>query len=174
MKFHVTESTKNSILESLPWMDYLDNPFANTAWAPYLALHPKRKGSAGEHYVEEVLKSQGYTVAPRTSAGHDCIVNEFKTEVKFSLASKGVKDRFTWNHLACGKDYDRALLVGINLDGDDRWLWFDRADFCDRWNEAFAPQQGGQKAQNDDFFLLGDCTPLFNLDWMHSMEQWND
>jgi hypothetical protein len=174
MKFHVTESMTSSILESLPWMDYLDNPFANTAWAPYLALHPKRKGSAGERYVEEVLRQQGWDVKPRTSTGNDLVINGFKTEVKFSLASKGVKDSFTWNHLACEKDYDRALLVGINVDGEHRWLWFDRKDFCSRWSEAFSPQQGGKKAQNDDYFRLGNCTPLFNLDWIHRMEQWND
>ena len=173
MKFHVTESTKNSILESLPWKDYLNNPFGETAWAPYLGLHPKRKGAAGEQYVEAVLKDLGYDVQPRVSSGHDLIVDGWKTEVKFSLASKGVKDTFTWNHLACEKDYDRALLVGINVDGDDRWLWFDREDFCSSWSDAFSYQQGGQKAQNDDFFLLGRCTPLFDLDWVYSMDQWD-
>ena len=174
MTFHVPELTKKSILESLPWMDYLNNPFADTAWAPYLALHPKRKGAAGEQYVKEVLKSQGFEVLPRTSAGHDCTVDGFKTEIKFSLASKGVKDQFTWNHLACEKDYDRVILVGINVDEEDRWFWFDRADFCNSWSDAFSYQQGGQKAMNDDFFRLGDCTPLFDLTWMHSMDQWND
>ena len=151
----------------------MDNPFANTAWAPYLALHPKRKGTAGERYVEEILQSQGFNISPRVNPEHDLLVDGMKVEVKFSLASKGVKDCFTWNHLACEKDYDRALLVGINVDGDDRWLWFDRESFCTHWSDAFSYQQGGQKAQNDDYFRLGDCTPLFELPWIHSMEQWN-
>ncbi len=172
MTFRVNELTKNSILESLPWQEYVDNPFVDTVWKPYLALHPMRKGAAGEAYVKAILENLGHRVEKRTNTGHDLIVDAFKLEIKFSLATKGKKDCFTWNHLACEKDYDRALLVGINVDGEDRWKWFDRQDFCDNWQEGFSHQQGGAKANNDDYMMLGSATSLLELPWIHDFSNW--
>ena len=45
--------------------------------------------------------TQGFNISPRVNPEHDLLVDGMKVEVKFSLASKGVKDCFTWNHLAC-------------------------------------------------------------------------
>ena len=172
--FHVPELTKKSIVESLPWQDISKNPFIDTDWAPYLGLHPKHKGGIGELYVDGILTELGHDVKPRSSEGHDRIIDGWKTEIKFSLASKGETDKFTWNHLACEKDYERAILVGINCFEEDRWKWFCREDFRQNWQEGFSRQQGGQKSENDDYCLLGKANSLFNLNWIHDMETWND
>ena len=43
MTFHVNESMKKLTIESINWDEFATNPFSNTAWAPYLSIHPKRK-----------------------------------------------------------------------------------------------------------------------------------
>ena len=172
MTFHVNELMKKLTIESINWDEFATNPFSNTAWAPYLSIHPKRKGKVGEYYVDRILKEIGHEVQSPENTGHDRIIDGYKTEIKFSLASLGVKDSFTWNHLAREKDYDRALLVGINYDSEDHWKWFHREDFRHRWDEGFKYQQGGQKAKNDDFFMLGSASTLFQLEWIYDMSDW--
>ena len=51
--FQLAESTKKSIVNSINWEEFNKNPFINTCWSPYLAVHAKIKGKS----VEEIAKS---------------------------------------------------------------------------------------------------------------------
>jgi len=170
--FQLAESTKNSIINSIPWEEFSENPFINTRWAPYLSIHPSLKGKAGEKYVTQTLLQHGYDVRPRVNSGHDFILDNKKFELKFSLASKGKPDNFTWNHVGIQKDWDILLTVGINLEITDRWLWVTKKDFTNFWDEAWSYQQGGQKAKNDDFGLLDSVEEYMSLDWVNHFDDW--
>ena len=94
----------------------------------YPRMDPKGKGSFGEAYVEGLVKLCGSTVAPPTNTGHDRIIDNTKTEIKFSLASsnnkkKGGKlidpDSFTFNHIAAEKDWEEFIFLGINPELDN-------------------------------------------------------
>ena len=170
--FQLAESTKKSIVNSINWEEFNKNPFINTCWSPYLAVHAKIKGKVGETYVTQTLLQNGYDVRPRVNSDHDFILDNKKFEVKFSLASKGEPDTFTWNHVGIQKDWDILLTVGINLEIPDRWLWVTKKDFTNFWGEAWSYQQGGQKAMNDDFCLLGSIKKYMSLDLVNNFDDW--
>jgi hypothetical protein len=124
-----------------------------------------------------------------TNTGHDRIFGGIKTEIKFSLATSPtwkkkdhpdrkliVPDHFTFNHIACGKDWERFVFCGVNPSDthdptkirikpthrsypDLRLYFMEKKDFLNYMHrentDLFKRQQGGAKGGNDDWMLMG-------------------
>ena len=80
----------------------------NTPFEGYVHLNPRQKGSFGEMFVEKYLTNRGHTVEKRVNAGHDRIIDDYKTEIKFGMCNKGIKDCFLINHISKNKDWDKG------------------------------------------------------------------
>ena len=153
MKIDETNPNVISYLKKLS-----ENPWVGTIMEGYYNVNNKVKGTKGEEIVEELLKSINYEVKPRTSAGHDRIINGVKTEIKFSAATKRNNDyEFTFNHIGLNKDWDEIIFCGINGDLEIKMICFNRDTFP---FELFNAQQGGQKSNNDDYMCTGAKTAL--------------
>ena len=143
--------TGNEVVECLERMS--SNPWAGTIMEGYYALNNRAKGARGEEIVEVLLKQLGYAVTPAKTPGHDRIVNNIKTEIKFSAAtSRNENFEFIFNHIGMGKDWEHIVFCGVNGDLEVRMVCFSRDTFP---FELFNTQQGGQNGGNDDFMCAG-------------------
>jgi len=166
------------------------DPWAGTLFENYVFLNNVQKGNFGEEvvsaYFEKIL---GIRVNPRENAGHDCIIGNKKVEIKFSLAQQlpnngnmTKHNQFMMNHVSVGKDWDRLVFFGINMNNENVYFWFTKEDFTNRYRELklFSPQQGGKKVDNDDLMCSKIArTPrsrsgyfLVDQDWVYPMESW--
>ena len=161
----------------------LEDPWKGTPFEGYVYMSPKQKGEFGERFTAKYLKLLGYDVkrAKTSTAGHDRVVDDILTEIKFSLAirnrSKGgvINDKFIINHVSSGKDWERLIFVGINPDEENlRIVWFSKEDFNKNIfsdNSLFNVQQGGKGVGNDDYI----CTKVANLlecDFVKDISEW--
>ncbi len=159
------------------------DPWIQTPHKGYVNVDPKQKGAHGEEVVFSILLDLGYDIKPRTNSGHDGIVTDIKTEVKFSLANR-YKDIvqpncFIFNHFSIGKDWERAILMGSNPN-TSHIVWFTREDlesYLLGSNLFFNRQQSGANGKNDDWMYNSKpkkkAWPLFiNLPWVRSLDQW--
>ena len=60
------------------------DPWKNTPFEGYTLLHNASKGSFGEKFVQKYMEKNGSVVNKKTNAGHDRIIDGYKTEIKFS------------------------------------------------------------------------------------------
>ena len=161
----------------------LDDPWKGTPFEGYVYMSPKQKGEFGERFTTKYLEVLGYDVkrAKTSTAGHDRVVDNSLTEIKFSLACRNKKkdcvivDKFIINHVSSGKDWERLVFVGVNPDESDlRVVWFSKEDFnthLTSTNPLFKVQQGGKKVGNDEY----SCTKVANLlecDFVKDISEW--
>ena len=161
----------------------LEDPWQRTPFEGYVFMSPKQKGEFGERFTSKYLTHLGCNVkrAKTSTAGHDRVVDDILTEIKFSLAirnrSKGgvIFDKFIINHVSSGKDWERLVFVGVNENEEDlRVIWFTKDDFNNHIassNSLFKVQQGGKGVGNDDYI----CTNVKNLlecEWVKSISVW--
>ena len=182
----------------------------NNNWAgdpvfeDYHKLGNKQKGTNGEYVVEKLFKALGKNVVATRDSKYkgtdfDMVVDDYKTEVKFSLAnSSGNKinvDRFIINHVGIEKDWDRLVFCGINPMGSSErvHMYFaDKQDFKDYMDSfvvparatddiklrkqifgtcVFKPQQGGFKTLNDDY-MCTNFKKLVALPFIKEIKLW--
>lgn len=149
------------------------DPWKGTVFENYVFAGNDIKGAFGEAYVNECMKQLGGTITPRTNAGHDSIINGFKTEIKFALSQRDTKKRiikenaYTFNHISLAKDWDRIIFMGIHPDSEQTtFVWMSKQDVIDALEEQkrddrrtyFSTQQGGEGGGNDDFMT---CHAMF-------------
>ena len=161
----------------------LEDPWQRPPFEGYVFMSPKQKGEFGERFTSKYLTHLGCNVkrAKTSTAGHDRVVDDILTEIKFSLAirnrSKGgvIFDKFIINHVSSGKDWERLVFVGVNENEEDlRVIWFTKEDFNNHIassNSLFKVQQGGKGVGNDDYI----CTNVKNLlecEWVKSISVW--
>ena len=161
----------------------LEDPWQRTPFEGYVFMSPKQKGEFGERFTSKYLTHLGCNVkrAKTSTAGHDRVVDDILTEIKFSLAirnrSKGgvIFDKFIINHVSSGKDWEILVFVGVNENEEDlRVIWFTKEDFNNHIassNSLFKVQQGGKGVGNDDYI----CTNVKNLlecEWVKSISVW--
>ena len=161
----------------------LEDPWQRTPFEGYVFMSPKQKGEFGERFTSKYLTHLGCNVkrAKTSTAGHDRVVDDILSEIKFSLAirnrSKGgvIFDKFIINHVSSGKDWERLVFVGVNENEEDlRVIWFTKEDFNNyiaSSNSLFKVQQGGKGVGNDDYI----CTNVKNLlecEWVKSISVW--
>ena len=174
----------NTIFEDGSLTDYIQqnaqDPWIGTSFQGYVFMSPKQKGEFGERFVSKYFQAKGHEVkrAKTSTAGHDRVIDDILTEIKFSLATRnkkgGVKkDSFIINHISRDKDWERLIFFGINPDEEDaRLVWFSKEDFIANLDSGlFAHQQGGGKIGNDDYI----CTKVAALlaePWVKSVDEW--
>ncbi|MCK9482346.1 MAG: hypothetical protein M0R38_11435 [Bacteroidia bacterium] len=158
------------------------DPWAGTIFEGYKFLNNKQKGMVGEIYTSELMKSLNHKVLPASSSGHDRIIDEIKTEIKFSLGitdskTQKIKDNsFMLNHVSKGKDWDRLIFVGINKNLNQIAKFMTRENFILCLNETnyFSFQQGGATVENDDYMCTGTkLITLLNSKYMEDISNWN-
>lgn len=147
------------------------NYWINTPYETYAVLNAKSKGVVGEEIVKSFLASQEYKVEKRTNTGHDAIIFDIKTEIKFSLSSKrNTNYEFTFNHIGVNKDWERIIFCGINGDLDCAMKWFTNEEMKEILHDKtyFSRQEGP-----DDFFSMGQrSTLLLQHPYAKNMEDW--
>ena len=124
----------------------------------------------------------GITSETATStAGHDRVIDEILTEIKFSLATRdkkggAVTDKFIINHVSVSKDWERLIFCGINPDESEaRIVFFTKEDFVAHLESddcLFNVQQGGKKGGNDDY-ICTNVAALLECDFVRPITQWN-
>jgi hypothetical protein len=158
------------------------DPWVGTPFEGYVFMSPKQKGEFGERFVSKYFELKGNQVkrAKTSTSGHDRVIDDILTEIKFSLATRdpkgGVKeDQFIINHVSKDKDWERLVFFGINNSEEgSRLFWFSKEDFLNHMESGdrlFKHQQAGESTGNDDYI----CTKINRLvecDWVKSMEEW--
>ena len=163
-----------------PWTPL---PVTGTNFEGYVYMSPKQKGEFGERFVSEYFKLTGSSVkrAKTSTAGHDRVIDEILTEIKFSLATRDKKggtktDSFIINHVSRDKDWERLVFFGINSDESQaRLFFFTKADFLAHLESdscLFAHQQGGKSIENDDRYICTKVAQLIEQDWVQPITAW--
>ena len=148
------------------------NPLSGTPLENYAYIQPRTKGAFGELYIKEVCKRLDYQVKDRTDAGNDAIINDIKTEIKFSVLSGKY---FRFNHIAKSKDYDRLIFACYyNLNIDIKYCTKDTVcTLID--NGVFKRQQNGKKGTNDDYMFvpkLSTWQEFIQQDFIKDLRKW--
>lgn len=158
------------------------DPWIGTPFEGYVFMSPKQKGEFGERFVSKYFESSGHEVkrAKTSTAGHDRVIDNILTEIKFSLATRdkrgGVKeDQFIINHVSKDKDWERLVFFGINnTEEGSRLFWFTKEDFLNHLesdNCLFAAQQGGKSIGNDDY-ICTKVDKLVECSFVKSIGEW--
>lgn len=158
------------------------DPWVNTPFEGYVYMSPKQKGEFGERFVSSFFKKVmlcEVNKAPTSTAGHDRVIDGFRTEIKFSLATrKGGKiqpDTFIINHVSKDKDWERLVFFGINPEESDcRFLWFNKEDFLSHLKVSdccFSSQQGGKRINNDDY-MCTQVAKLISQPFVRKITEW--
>tara|TARA_X000000368_G_scaffold370480_1_gene319672 strand:+ start:5435 stop:5977 length:543 start_codon:yes stop_codon:yes gene_type:complete len=162
----------------------LKDPWKETPFEGYVYISPKQKGEFGERFVAKYFEEKGSNVekASSATAGYDRLIDGYKTEIKFSIATRskhgGVKkDSFIINHVSMDKEWERLVFIGINKNEENiRAIWFTKEDFIKNTKSEeplFAYQQGGRKIKNDDFICTGKKVKmLLESNWVKSADEW--
>jgi predicted DNA-binding protein YlxM (UPF0122 family) len=120
----------------------------NTPFEKYSNLTTKTKGEFGELFVKKCLSLKGHHIAKRKNSGHDCLVDNIKTEIKFSL--DGVI-----NHVSLYKDWERIIFCFIKQPEEDSLIiYMNKDDFTKHMSSGYSVfnrQQGGKNSNNDDY-----------------------
>lgn len=170
---------KDDVLEGIVNSEQF-NPWVGTPFANYKQLNNIQKGNVGEKIVETIMTDLGHKVELHNSRtdGYDIIVNGVKVEVKFSLAqtdntNKRVKhNTFIVNHVSSGKEWERLIFLGINLDKTYFLKYFTKEEFNNNLkNEYFNNQQGGNTSGNDDYMCSGNKL-IKMLEGLKGVEEW--
>lgn len=143
------------------------NPWIGTPLESYYYLNPKNKGIYGEQFVKIICAElYHYSINERTNPAHDLIINNFKSEIKFSAASeRNFEYMFTFNHIAFNKDWERIIFCGINGDLTEKIIWFTKQDMYEILNttDFLSRQQGGKTGENDDYMCFNKKSQLLLL-----------
>jgi len=176
----------DSIFEDGTLQEYVQNnlkdPWKGTPFEGYVFLSPKQKGEFGERFVSKLMTISGCDVkrAKTSTAGHDRVIDEILTEIKFALATRDKKggvcvDKFIINHVSVGKDWQRLIFCGINPDEKDvRIVFITKEDFeAHLKSDAcyFNVQQGGKSVGNDDY-ICTNVAALLKCDFVKDIAEW--
>ena len=167
--------------------DYIDNnlndPWVGTPFEGYVFMSPKQKGEFGERFVSKFMELRDSTVkrAKTSTAGHDRVIDDVLTEIKFALATRSKKggvvvDKFIINHVSVCKDWERLIFCGINpSESDIRVFYITKEDFVEHLKSddcLFNTQQGGQNGGNDDY-ICTNVAALMQTAIARPINQWN-
>ena len=162
--------------------DNLKDPWKGTSFEGYVFMSPKQKGEFGERFVSKLMTLSGSEVkrAKTSTAGHDRVIDDILTEIKFALATRNKKDgvtidKFIINHVSVGKDWQRLIFCGINSDEKDaRIVFITKEDFEAHLKSDkcyFNIQQGGKKVGNDDY-ICTNVAALLECDFVRDIAEW--
>ena len=163
--------------------DNLKDPWKDINFEGYVSMSPKQKGELGERFVSKLMTLAGHDVkrAKTSTAGHDRVIDNILTEIKFALATRDkkggvIKDKFIINHVSVCKDWERLIFCGINpSESDIRVFYITKEDFVEHLKSddcLFNTQQGGQNGGNDDY-ICTNVAALMQTAIARPINQWN-
>lgn len=180
-----------SILTNPKLLEFLKpdaDPWDATPLRGYVDKNNKVKGKYGELFVETMMTTLGHTVgkAKSTTAGHDRVINNILVEIKFGAAHRNSKNKgttlddvYSFNHFSVSKDWQRAIVIGVNIDCLPYAVWFDKQDFIKEvsadTSKYFSRQQAGKKGNNDDWMFMtnpSSWNSFINESWVKSITKW--
>ena len=161
----------------------LNDPWVGTPFEGYVFMSPKQKGEFGERFVSKFMNNMLCEVkrAATSTAGHDRVIDNIRTEIKFALATRSKKggvvvDKFIINHVSVCKDWERLIFCGINpSESDIRVFYITKEDFVEHLKSddcLFNTQQGGQNGGNDDY-ICTNVAALMQTAIARPINQWN-
>lgn len=139
-----------------------ENPFAGTVFAQLRQYDNSNRGKFWETFAQLFLSQSGATISPRIAPGHDLIVDGVKTEIKGALSIKGdTRPVAMFNHVGKGKDWEEIWLI-VGTPENKIFMAKHNRETLTTIN-VLKPQQGGNSAGNDDFFITGikNCLAAF-------------
>ena len=159
------------------------DPWIGTPFEGYVHMSPKQKGEFGERFVSKFFELMHCNVkrAKTSTAGHDRVIDNILTEIKFALATRARKggvvvDKFIINHVSVCKDWERLIFCGINPSEQDiRVFYITKADFeahLESDDCLFNVQQGGQNGGNDDY-ICTNVAALMETSIARPIVQWS-
>lgn len=164
------------------------DPWDATPLKGYVNKNNKVKGKYGESLVEIMMSTLGHTVgkAKSTTSGHDRVISNLLVEIKFGAAHRNIKNKgttstdvFSFNHFSVSKDWQRAIVIGVNIDCILYAVWFDKHDFIKEVStdnsKYFSRQQAGKKGNNDDWMFMTNPTSwnsFINETWVKNINEW--
>lgn len=185
----LNETIAHKVLNNQALINFLHpdpDPWHGHPLQGYVNKNNKVKGKYGELFVETLMTDLGHKVgkAKRSTSGHDRIINDIRVEVKFGAAHRDSKNKgktcqdvFSFNHLSVKKDWDRAILIGVNIDNVYA-TWFTKQDFINELNKTsnyFKRQQSGKDGGNDDWMFMTDSLSwqsFIKEPWVKNVNQW--
>lgn len=185
----LNETLTKKVLSDAQLLKFLEpdpDPWTGHPLQGYVYKNNNVKGKYGELFVHTLMTELGHTVgkAKRSTSGHDRIINDIRVEVKFGAAHRDKKNKgftcpdvFSFNHLSVKKDWERAILIGMNIDTVYA-VWFTKQDFIkelDRPKRYFKRQQSGKNGGNDDWMFMTDTLAWQNFlkeNWVKNINQW--
>ena len=162
--------------------DNLKDPWKGTPFEGYVFMSPKQKGEFGERFVSKFMEEMCCKVkrAATSTAGHDRVIDDILTEIKFALATRNKKggvtvDKFIINHVSVGKDWQRLIFCGVNPDEKDLRIFFITKENFEAHLKSdkcyFNVQQGGKSVGNDDY-ICTNVAALLECDFVEGITKW--
>tara|TARA_B100002019_G_scaffold136357_1_gene117492 strand:+ start:205 stop:741 length:537 start_codon:yes stop_codon:yes gene_type:complete len=162
--------------------DNLKDPWKGTPFEGYVFMSPKQKGEFGERFVSKFMEEMSCKVkrAATSTAGHDRVIDDILTEIKFALATRNKKggvtvDKFIINHVSVGKDWQRLIFCGVNPDEKDLRIFFITKENFEAHLKSdkcyFNVQQGGKSVGNDDY-ICTNVAALLECDFVEEITKW--
>jgi len=164
------------------------DPWDATPLKGYVDKNNKVKGKYGELFVETMMTALGHTVgkAKSSTAGHDRVINNLLVEIKFGAAHRNASNKgttltdvYSFNHFSVSKDWERAIVIGVNIDCLPYAVWFDKQDFVNEVSSGntkyFKRQQAGKNGNNDDWLFMThpeSWNSFLNESWVKSIIAW--
>ena len=170
--------TSTDISECFTYLDYSQDgdtdPYNGSPMKLFKDMSSKKKGSAFEKLITEILISQGHSVSKPKSTDYDRLVDNNKIEIKGSLGwvTDGVITHYRFQQIRESQDYDYVLFAFFTPDGlilkiASKSVVMEKLSYQDE-NGFYPHNQHGGKRVNSGTFCV-DCMPD-QLDWMQDID----
>ena len=152
---------------------------------PIKLLSSRSIGAKGEQITADLLEAIG-SMVPRDKKGahkkpkgagsdYDLYIDNIKIEVKFSTAWNQTENKFTWQQLRSGQDYERVIFVGCNPNEIHFW-WCHKSDLeANIFGRDEYRQHAGKSGKQDLYWLHTDPTAANIVpDYFKSLNTWTE
>lgn len=151
------------------------DPYDNSEMKLFKDMSSRKKGSAFEKLVSELLVENGYLVTKPNSSNHDRIINNKKVEIKGSLgwvSPDGKITHYRFQQIR-DQDYDVVLFAFFTpteliLKVATKRICMEQLSVQNELGEFPHNQHGGKKVNSGTFFI--DTLPD-QCDWMVDIEE---
>ena len=169
--------TSSTISECFTYLEYSQDcdvdPYNGSPIKLFKDMSSKKKGSAFEKLITEILIDKGITVTKPNSTDFDRLVDNKKIEIKGSLGwvTDGVITHYRFQQIRESQDYDYVLFAFFTPDGlimkiASKSVVMEKLSYQDE-NGYYPHNQHGGKRVNSGTFCV-DCLPE-QLDWMEDI-----
>ena len=154
-----TETFKNLLKESET------DIWKGSLFEPLKRLSSRSKGAKAEKMTQETMELLKYIVRKAMSSDHDRVISDYATEIKFSTCWDGELNKFTWQQIRGGQDYDRIIFIGCNPNDIHMW-WATKDDLKKHvFGRDKLRQHKGKDGEQELYWLSG----VHKMPWFRDM-----